>query len=138
MRQWRTLGPISRGGGHKKILHSARSAPLSPLTLAPCRPRAGGMETSGLSPAVRSCSWLRHHPAVHLPTRIRAGGWRGVLEKFSCISTSKGGLSTAIEAGVDEVILFLQSGHGKPLPARAYMHFSDLRRLLETFEAFGL
>ena len=59
-------------------------------------------------------------------------------ERFSGVSARKGGLSTAIEAGVEEIILHLQSGHGPPRAARAYMHIRDPRRLLEVFEAFGL
>ena len=59
-------------------------------------------------------------------------------ERFSGVSARKGGLSTAIEAGVEEIILYLQSGHGLPRSAKAYMHIRDPRRLLEVFEAFGL
>ena len=54
------------------------------------------------------------------------------------MSARKGCLSTAIEAGVEEIILYLQSGHGLPRSAKAYMHIRDPRRLLEVFEAFGL
>ena len=61
-------------------------------------------------------------------------------ERFSGVSARKGGLSTAIEAGVEEIILYLQpeSGHGLPRAAGAYMHIRDPRRLLEVFEAFSL
>jgi len=58
--------------------------------------------------------------------------------RYSGVSARKGGLSTAVQAGVEEVILYLQSGHGLPRAARAYMHLQDPRRLFETFEAFGL
>ena len=47
--------------------------------------------------------------------------------RFSGISARKGGISVAIEAGVPEAILYLQSGHGLALPARAYMHLQTLR-----------
>ena len=50
----------------------------------------------------------------------------------------KGGISTAIEARVDETILYLQSGHGAALQARPYMQIASPARFLETFEAFGL
>jgi len=58
--------------------------------------------------------------------------------RFSGISARKGGISTAVEAGVTEDILFLQSGHSASRPARAYVHLREPRRLLETFRAFGL
>jgi len=58
--------------------------------------------------------------------------------RFSGISARKGGISVAIEAGVPEAILYLQSGHGLALPARAYMHLQTPARLLETFAAFDL
>jgi hypothetical protein len=62
----------------------------------------------------------------------------GDSSRFSGISARKGGISTAIEARVDETILYLQSGHGAALPARAYMQIASHARFLETFEAFGL
>ena len=43
-----------------------------------------------------------------------------------------------MEAGVPKAVLYLQSGHGLGLPARAYMHLQSPARLLETFEAFEL
>ena len=62
----------------------------------------------------------------------------GDSTRFSGISARKGGISAAIEARVDEAVLYLQSGHGQALPARAYMHLMSPDRFLETFEAFGL
>ncbi len=70
--------------------------------------------------------------------RLAAAQAGGDSTRFSGISARKGGISVAIEAGVDEVILYLQSGHGQALPARAYMHLLSPDRFLETFEAFGL
>ena len=58
--------------------------------------------------------------------------------RFSGISARKGGLSTAIEARVDECILYLQSGHWPEKAARRYMHMRDPARLFETFAAFEL
>ena len=57
---------------------------------------------------------------------------------FSGISARKGGLTTAITAGVTEEILFLQSGHGQARAARNYIHLQDPARLFDTFRAFGL
>jgi hypothetical protein len=60
------------------------------------------------------------------------------LQRFSGISARKGGLSTAIAAGVSEDILYLQSGHSPSRAARNYMHLQDPHRLFDTFRAFGL
>jgi hypothetical protein len=58
---------------------------------------------------------------------------------FSGISCRKGGLTTAILAGVPEEILYLQSGHGSNRPGRNYMILrNNPTRLLETFAAFDL
>ena len=62
----------------------------------------------------------------------------GNPKNFSGISARKGGLTTAIAAGVPEEIVYLQSGHGQLRAARAYMHFQDPARLFDTFRAFGL
>ncbi len=57
---------------------------------------------------------------------------------FSGISVRKGGLTTAVTAGVTEEILFLQSGHGQTRAARNYMHLQEPDWLYDTFRAFGL
>jgi hypothetical protein len=100
--------------------------PLFPLTR--CAP--GGVTVATDRPCSRqqASDWIRW--AVS-----QAGG---DSSRFSGISARKGGISTAIEAKVDEAILYLQSGHGQALPARAYMHLTTPDRFLETFEAFGL
>jgi hypothetical protein len=59
-------------------------------------------------------------------------------ERFPGISARKGGLSTAINAGVDEVVLYLQSGHGPKRAARRYMQLLGPQRLMETLLAFDL
>ena len=58
--------------------------------------------------------------------------------RFSGISARKGGLTTAITAGVTEEILFLLSGHGQSRAARHYMHLQDPARLFDAYRAFGL
>ena len=60
------------------------------------------------------------------------------MSRFSGISARKGGLTTAITAGVTEEILFLQSGHGQTRAARNYMHLQEPDRLFDTFRAFQL
>jgi hypothetical protein len=51
---------------------------------------------------------------------------------FSGISARKGGLNTAITAGVTEEIQFLQSGHGQASAALNYIHLQDPARRLDT------
>ena len=58
--------------------------------------------------------------------------------QFSGISARKGGLSTAIEAGVPEWVLFFQSGHGQSKAARAYMALDSPTFLFDTWKAFRL
>ena len=59
-------------------------------------------------------------------------------DSFSGISARKGGLSTAIEAGVPEWVLFMQSGHGQNKAARAYVALDSPAFLYDTWSAFGL
>ena len=56
---------------------------------------------------------------------------------FSGISARKGGLSTAIEAGVPEHILWMQSGHAQDVAARRYLQLGSPTLLYRTLEAFG-
>ena len=54
-------------------------------------------------------------------------------------SARQGGLSAAIEAGVEEVILYLQSRHSPERVARRYMHIREQELLLLLiFDVFGL
>ncbi len=57
---------------------------------------------------------------------------------FSCISARKGGLSTAIEAGVTEAILWMQSGHAQDIAARHYVKLHSPTLLYCTYESFNL
>ncbi len=57
---------------------------------------------------------------------------------FSGISARRGGLSTAIEAGVPEAILWMQSGHAQDVAARRYVQLGSPKLLYRTWEAFGL
>jgi integrase len=78
------------------------------------------------------------HQMVRDGVRRMAALCNGNPKNFSGISARKGGLTTAISAGVPEEIVFLQSGHGQTRAARAYMHLQDPARLFDTFRAFGL
>jgi len=57
---------------------------------------------------------------------------------FSGISARRGGLSTAIEAGVPEAILWMQSGHAQDVAARRYIQLRSPKLLYRTWEAFRL
>jgi integrase len=57
---------------------------------------------------------------------------------FSSVSARKGGLSVAIEAGVPEHILWLQSGHAQNIAARRYVQLTSPTLLYHTWAAFEL
>jgi hypothetical protein len=57
---------------------------------------------------------------------------------FSGVSCRMGGLTVAIEAGVPEHILWMQSGHAQDRAARRYVRLTDPNRLYDTWRAFQL
>ena len=57
---------------------------------------------------------------------------------FSGISARRGGLSTAIEAGVPEHILWMQSSHAQDVAARRYVQLGSPALLYDTWAAFDL
>jgi hypothetical protein len=57
---------------------------------------------------------------------------------FSGVCCRMGGLSAAIEAGVPEHILWMQSGHAQDKSARGYVRLTDPDRLYDTWRAFRL
>ena len=57
---------------------------------------------------------------------------------FSGVCARRGGLSTAIEAGVPEAILWMQSGHAQDKAARCYVKLTSTDKLYDTFRAFDL
>ena len=57
---------------------------------------------------------------------------------FSGVSARRGGLSTAIEAGVPEIILWMQSGHAQSRAARSYVALQSPSLLYKTWDAFDL
>ena len=64
---------------------------------------------------------------------VRALGYISVSPiGFSGISARKGGLSTAIEAGVPEAVLFMRSGHGQSKAARVYVDLGSPALLFDT------
>jgi hypothetical protein len=54
---------------------------------------------------------------------------------FSGISARRGGLSTAIEAGVPEHILWMQSGHAQDVAERRYVQLGSPALLYDTWAA---
>ena len=108
----------------------AARCPVCPPLFPTTRRTRGGLTVATTQP----CSRQQVSDMIRLAVEQTGGG----SGRFSGISARKGGISTAIAAKVDETILYLQSGHGQPLPARAYMHLHAPARFLETFEAFGL
>jgi hypothetical protein len=70
---------------------------------------------------------------------VRGVGLAGLdTSCFSGVSARKGGLSTAIEAGVPEHILWMQSGHAQTKAARVYVQLGSPALLYDTWKAFGL
>ena len=57
---------------------------------------------------------------------------------FSGVCARRGGLSTAIEAGVPEVITWMQSGHAQDVAARRYVELRSPKLLYATWAAFKL
>ena len=118
------IGPAPSGRGRRR---AAQYAPRC------CRSRGARRAASRWS-RIGSAPVSRQATGSAGPSRRRGGD----SNLSSGISSREGGISTAIEARVDEAILYLQSGHGHALPARAYMHLTPPDRFLEIPEALGL
>jgi hypothetical protein len=65
-------------------------------------------------------------------------GHVGYHTLFCSISARWGGFSTAIEAGIPEAILWMQSGHAQDGAARRYVQLRSPKLLYRTWEAFRL
>jgi hypothetical protein len=57
---------------------------------------------------------------------------------FTGVSCRMGGLTVAAEAGVQESIIGMQSGHAQSMAARRYVRLTDPDRLYDTWRAFRL
>jgi len=57
---------------------------------------------------------------------------------FAGVSARRGGLSTAIESGVPEAVLWMQSGHAQSRAARRYVTLQSPALLYQTWDAFDL
>ena len=130
-RTWlRVAGLAVLASGLRQAGVAGGALPSMPPAVAAHEVRAGRRHV-GHGSAVLPSAGKRLVPLGRL-----AGG--GDSNLSSGISSREGGISTAIEARVDEAILYLQSGHGHALPARAYMHLTPPDRFLEIPEALGL
>ena len=130
LRVWlRQMQLEPRAGCTKRALSAARCPVCPPLF--PCTTRAPGYLTIS---ADRPMSPQQVGQAIR--SSVASAGCDP--QRFSGISARKGGLSTAISAGVDEVVLYLQSGHGPERAARRYMQLLTPEHLMETFWAFEL
>jgi hypothetical protein len=84
-------------------------------------------------------STRRPSPSTFSSWIVAALGSIGVnTSAFAGVSARRGGLSTAIEAGVPEVILWMQSGHAQSPAARHYITLNSPELLYRTWEAFHL
>ena len=79
-------------------------------------------------------------PAAFSQMIVRALGYIGCdTSAFSGVCARRGGLSTAVEAGVPEPILWLQSGHAQTrAAARVYIRLQNPSLLFATWRAFSL
>ena len=102
-----------------------------------CPPPVSKLAIGPLASHITSTDPMSAQTVRHCVRRM-AALCNGNPKNYSGISAHKGGLTTAISAGVPEEIVFLQSGHGQTRAARTYMHLQDPDRLLDTFRAFGL
>ncbi len=57
---------------------------------------------------------------------------------FSGVCCSMGGLTVAIQAGVPEHVLWMQSGHAQDKSTRSYVCLIDPNLLYDTWRAFRL
>jgi hypothetical protein len=59
-------------------------------------------------------------------------------KRFTGVSARKGGISTALDGGVNEAVIYLQSGHGSHSAGRDYMAVSNVALLYATWSSFRL
>ena len=122
-------GLLQHAACTKRARPHARCAvcpPLFPLT-ATSRQHPGSLSTKAPGPTAFSRMIVRGLQATGVDTT-----------SFSGACARSGGLSTAIEAGVPEVILWMQSGHSQHKSARSYVTLNSPTLLYDTWAAFRL
>ena len=120
-----SIGTTPGQGCTKKERPHARCpvcAPLFPLFLPD-----GSARKTAPSPSAFSGMVLKGLKLAGADTR----GFSGVCARRGCITT-------AIEAGVPEAVLWLQSGHGSDRSSRTYINLHDPALLFQTWAAFRL
>ena len=98
------MGLCAQPGCPKRLRRLSR-CPVCPPRFPKTRKIAGGLTGPTWDPIP-----LQRASAV---IKWMVGIAGGDTRRFSGVSARKGGLSAAIEAGVEEVIPYLQSGHGR-------------------------
>jgi hypothetical protein len=117
-----------RRGCLKQAKPHAR-CPICP-PLFPKTTRAGGRT---------SFTFAHPSPGMYSSWIVEALHYIGVdPASFTGVCARRGGLTTAIEAGVPEVVLWMQSGHAQSRAARRYITLNSPALLYRTWEAFGL
>ena len=123
-------GTRPRSGCTKASRPGARCPVCPPLFPKLCR------QTDG--------SWALHHAPTPSSGAVSAMVVSALTTlgvdtaAFSGASCRMGGLTVAIEAGVPEHILWMQSGHAQDRAARRYVRLTNPDRLYDTWRAFRL
>ena len=116
-------------GGRKRLYPSERCPLCPPLWPRAARSKRGfGFDLSEEPTSDMVSDWI--------VASLRQAGLDTSL--FSGVCARRGGLSTAIEAGVPEVITWMQSGHAQEKAARRYVEFKSPKLLYPTWAAFKL
>jgi hypothetical protein len=146
-----------RRGLYPRLLPGSRTS-LCTISRLQQMLRSRGAEVSArCSKAVAPAAKCRHCQALFVSQRVVAGVQQRMSRQqisgavksslrllgidspaVSGMSMRRGGISAAIHARVPEPVLFLQSGHGAGIAARAYMVPQDPRVLFETARALRL
>jgi hypothetical protein len=117
-----------------------------PACAKPARPHARCPVCFPLFPLLRRVAGGLHAPARSAPSPSAFSGM--VLDglaaagadrrEYSGVSARRGGITAATEAGVPEVVLWLQSGHAPGKSSRHYVNLTDPALLFQTWAAFRL
>ncbi len=89
-------------------------------------------------------SWVLHSNPVPTPALVSGMVFSALrmigvdTSPFSGVCYRMGGLTVATEAGVPEIILWMQSGHVQDCAARRYVRLTNPDRLYDTWRAFHL